>query len=140
MSLLLSGMPRITPKLLLRHACLGNIPTVVVVLPDRVDHDHNWAKKVVGIPDRADLDHNWRASATGPASDKSSSSVASEGSTGGRRERPLEEGRADTDLNWRHHDTVTGPDLANGNMNSLPPSGAKNRKNQNQKSNIERGL
>ena len=112
----------------------------VVVLPDRVDHDHNWAKKVVGIPDRADLDHNWRASATGPASDKSSSSGASEGSTGGRRERPLEEGRADTDLNWRHHDTVTGPDLANGNMNSLPPSGAKNRKNQNTKSNIERGL
>ena len=94
---------------------------------------YSWGKNKKGLPDRADLDHNWRQSASGPASDKSSSSGSSEG----RREKTLAESRADLDQNWRNHET---PDLANGNqVNALPPSGAKNRKNKSQKSNTERG-
>ena len=96
---------------------------------------YSWGKNKKGIPDRADLDQNWRQTGSGPASDKSSSSS---GSSEGRREKTVAESRADLDQNWRNHET---PDLANnGNpVNALPPSGAKNRKNKSQKSNLERG-
>ena len=99
---------------------------------------YSWGKNKKGLPDRADLDHNWRQTASGPASDKStSSSGSSEGRREREREKAVAESRADMDQNWRNHES---PDLANGNpVNSLPPSGAKNRKNKSQKSNIERG-
>merc|ERR1711915_978808 len=87
-----------------------------------------------GKPDRADLDHNWRASAPGPASDRSSNS-------GGERDRDMAvsrkmtnstESRADLDQNWRNHET---PEILNSINNTLPPSGAKGKfKNKGQKS------
>merc|ERR1712110_557589 len=58
-------------------------------------------------------------------------------SSEGRKEKAVAaESRADLDQNWRNHES---PDLANGNqVNSLPPSGAKNRKTKSAKSNTER--
>ena len=111
---------------------------------------YDWGKVRKNIPDRADLDTNWRQSASGPASDKSSTSSTSSGErevtnlssslprtpasrpeAGVKRpEATSNESRADLDSNWRHHITT-----------SLPPSGAKTGKyknNKNQKS-IEKG-
>merc|ERR1712130_640928 len=82
-------------------------------------------------------DHNWRASASGPASDRSSNS-------GGERERdplrkvsgPSGESRADLDQNWRNHETPE----AQSNMNSsLPPSGAKGKYKNKSHKNGEKG-
>lgn len=94
---------------------------------------YSWGKHK-GKPDRADLDHNWRASAPGPASDRSSNS-------GGERDRDMAvsrkmtnstESRADLDQNWRNHET---PEILNSINNTLPPSGAKGKfKNKGQKS------
>jgi len=86
---------------------------------------YSWGMKHKGKPDRADLDHNWRASASGPASDRSSNS-------GGERERdplrkvsgPSGESRADLDQNWRNHET---PETQPNMNSSLPPSGAKGK-------------
>ena len=114
---------------------------------------YEWGKARKNVPDRADLDTNWRQSASGPASDKSSTSSTSSGerevmtssSTASSSPRtPAEvqrrpeasvkrqdsinsenrESRADLDSNWRDHITTT-----------LPPSGAKTGKfkNKNQK-------
>jgi len=68
-----------------------------------------WPRRSQG--NRADLDMNWRASATGPASDRSSNS-------GGERDPPARRNaeRADKDGKWREE---------NGGR---PPSGAKSKK------------
>ena len=68
-----------------------------------------WPRRSQG--NRADLDMNWRASATGPASDRSSNS-------GGERDPPARRNaeRADKDGKWREE---TG---------GRPPSGAKSKK------------
>ena len=115
---------------------------------------YEWGKARKNIPDRADLDTNWRQSASGPASDKSSTSSTSSGErevtsvasssprtpatsrqeTGVKRQDSINsesrESRADLDSNWRDHITTT-----------LPPSGAKTGKfkNKNQK-HIEKGI
>ena len=115
-----------------------------------------WGKARKNIPDRADLDTNWRHSASGPASDKSSTSSTSSGErevtqsaasssprtpaasrseAGVKRQDSINsesrESRADLDSNWRVHDITT----------TLPPSGAKTGKfkNKNQK-HLEKGM
>ena len=121
---------------------------------------YEWGKARKNVPDRADLDTNWRQSASGPASDKSSTSSTSSGerevvtssSTASSSPRtPAEvqrrpeasvkrqdsinsenrESRADLDSNWRDHITTT-----------LPPSGAKTGKfkNKNQKHLEQKGM
>jgi len=98
---------------------------------------YSWGMKHKGKPDRADLDHNWRASASGPASDRSSNS-------GGERERdPLRkvsgqsgESRADLDQNWRNHET---PEVQSNMNSSLPPSGAKGKYKNKSHKNGEKG-
>ena len=100
-----------------------------------------WGRNKKGLPDRADLDSNWRASASGPGSDKSSTSSGEREvtTTHVRRSDPApasktgtgnsNESRADLDTNWRDH------------INSLPPSGAKTKyKNKNQKVAAEKGI
>ena len=120
---------------------------------------YEWPKARKNIPDRADLDTNWRQSASGPASDKSSTSSTSSGErevtsrgeaasssprtpaasrseAGVKRQDSINsdsrESRADLDSNWRVHDITT----------TLPPSGAKTAgkfKNKNQK-HLEKGM
>ena len=118
---------------------------------------YEWGKARKNVPDRADLDTNWRQSASGPASDKSSTSSTSSGErevvtsssaasssprtpaasrseAGVKRQDSINsesrESRADLDSNWRDHITTT-----------LPPSGAKTGKfkNKNQKQ-LEKGI
>ena len=117
---------------------------------------YDWPKARKNIPDRADLDTNWRQAASGPASDKSSTSSTSSGErevtqsaasssprtpaasrseAGVKRQDSINsesrESRADLDSNWRVHDITT----------TLPPSGAKTGKfkNKNQK-HLEKGM
>lgn len=68
-----------------------------------------WSRRATGRQDRADLDLNWRASASGPASDRSSNS-------GGESKKTEGGDRADKDWNWRDHEI------------SKPPSGKDNKK------------
>ena len=68
-----------------------------------------WSRRATGRQDRADLDLNWRASASGPASDRSSNS-------GGESKKTEGGDRADKDWNWRDHEL------------SKPPSGKDNKK------------
>ena len=70
---------------------------------------NTWSRRATGRQDRADLDLNWRASASGPASDRSSNS-------GGESKKPEGGDRADKDWNWRDHEI------------SKPPSGKENKK------------
>merc|ERR1712106_744333 len=61
------------------HATSNTLPSRNP-FPSKSRYNSWGSKHKKGLPDRADLDHNWRASASGPASDRSSNS-------GGERER-----------------------------------------------------
>jgi len=107
-----------------------------------------WARKPRDIgPDRADLDLNWRASASGPASDRSSNSGGSEkgsekGSVNGSvtsvssvngSVKGVGNDRADRDSNWRNH-----PTKKESYLNPKPPFDSK-PKNNKQKSKTKAG-
>lgn len=102
-----------------------------------------WARKPRDIgPDRADLDLNWRASASGPASDRSSNSGGSEkgsekGSVNGSvtsvssvngSVKGVGSDRADRDSNWRNH-----PTDKDSYLNPKPPFGSKSKNKQKNK-------